>query len=83
MTPLPVIAGVPGEALTIIWRAISAPGGASAGEIGDALGKTRETARTYLKAMAAAGSARCEGKGRAARWFPAARPPLTVIKGDR
>ena len=57
------------------------PEGVSAGQLAHRIGKSRETARKYLKIMVAAGYLRAEGEGISRRYYEADRPALTVIDG--
>ena len=78
----PPVDGVPAETLKTIMATISRPGGASAGEIGNLIGRSQSTAHRYLKLIAAAGHARMEGSGRGSKWRASERPPLTVVPGN-
>jgi hypothetical protein len=48
---------------------LAAPGGTTAEAAGAAIGKSKETARKYLKLLRDAGIARLNGAGPAARWY--------------
>lgn len=76
------VAGVPPNFEKTIVAMIRRSAGASAGEVGHAIAKSRETARKYLNLIAAAGHARTEGEGRHRRYYAAERPPLLVLDGS-
>jgi hypothetical protein len=80
--PPPDVDGVPAGLTGRLLLLIEQPGGISAGEVAKALGVHRDTARKYLTAAAAAGKARGHGEGRSRRYYPCARPPLTVVAPD-
>ncbi len=77
--PPAIVPGVPPKDAKVLLELLAAPGGTSSGEAAQALGKHRDTAGNYLKALCQAGRATRTGAGRGSRFFgqvfePAATP---------
>jgi hypothetical protein len=77
------VPGVPPEAMPILMRLLSAPEGTTAPAAGLALGKQRETGRTYLNALCDAGIAELTGGGRGSRFRAVRKEPADAPEPRR
>jgi hypothetical protein len=76
--PLPIPLEIPQAIGQTLLELLAAPEGTTAEAAGLAIGKSKETARKYLKLLQGKGIARLNGAGPAARWYrtvPAASSP--------
>jgi hypothetical protein len=75
---VPVVPGVPPDAMPVLMRLLASPDGTSATEAGMALVKSKQSALNYLTALRERGIAIQAGAGRGHRWHVAdAEPPAT------
>ncbi len=75
---LPVVPGVPPEAMAVLMRLLAAPSGTTAGVAGPAIGRSKSTTHEYLAAMRDRGIAEMTGSGRGSRFRLARAEPLPV-----
>ena len=79
---LPVVPGVPSEAVPVLMRLLGSAGGTTASAAGLAIGKSKSVAHEYLTALRDHGIAEKTGGGRGSR-FRLTRPDLAAVTEPR
>ena len=79
---LPVVPGVPPEAIPVLMRLLGSAEGTTASAAGLAIGKSKSVAHEYLAALRDHGIAEKTGGGRGSR-FRLTRPDLTAVTEPR